>query len=119
MLNEKCRKCDGDNLQVLQVGEHTGLYCRDCGAWVRWLKTGREVRDAYSRYISLDEVRGKAIKKVFKSGRTTLIRCEKCNCLLYSSNVNKPVGQFDLIDASFCPKCGREFVEAHKNFSKK
>ena len=118
MLDEKCRKCDGENLQVLQVGKYTGLYCRDCGAWVRWLKTRKEVRDAYNRYITPDEVRGRAIKKVERFGRTTLIRCEKCNCLLYSSNVNKPAGQFDLINASFCPQCGVEFVDVHKKISK-
>lgn len=104
---------------MLQTGKRTGLYCADCEAWVQWLTKKADIREAYHRFIQKDDLRGKAIKKIIRYGGITSIRCEKCDCLLYTSNVDMPRGQFDLIDANFCPKCGVEFVDDHKNFSKK
>lgn len=91
----------------------------ECKSLVRWLNSKIEVRDAYEQLIDKESIVGRAIKKIIKYGRTTTIRCEKCNCLLYSSNADPPAGQFDLIDASFCPNCGAEFVESQKKLSKK
>ena len=115
----KCKKCNSEKLKVLQSGDRTGVYSAECGAWVRWLKRKVDVREAYSHIIQEEDIRGKAVKRIVKYGRLTTIRCEKCDCLLYSSNVGAPLGQFDLIDASYCPKCGVEFIDEHKTFSKK
>lgn len=35
---DKCKKCGSTNLEVRKSGPHIGLYCKDCGAWNRWLK---------------------------------------------------------------------------------
>ena len=52
-----------------------------------------------------------AYKRIGRTGKDTFIRCSECNCQLYHSAAPKPVGQFDLIDAKFCPKCGKKFVQ--------
>ena len=114
-----CERCGSKALKVLHVNSRTGLYCMECKSLVRWLNSKIEVRDAYEQLIDKESIVGRAIKKIIKYGRTTTIRCEKCNCLLYSSNADPPAGQFDLIDASFCPNCGAEFVESQKILSKK
>ena len=114
-----CERCGSTNLKVLQVNSKTGLYCAECKSFIRWLNRKIDVREAYERLIPKDAVVGKAIKKIIKYGRTTTIRCEKCDCLLFSSNETRPAGQFDLIDAKFCPNCGVEFIDEHKNLYKK
>lgn len=35
--------------------------------------------------------------------------CRLCGCLLYRSDAKKPEGQFDLINAKYCPQCGKKF----------
>jgi len=116
MIKTSCDKCGSNHLRVQQSGTRTGLYCSDCNAWLQWLTRKGEIREAYQLLIGKNDIRGRAIKRVIKYGNVTSIRCEKCNCLLYSSNAEKPYGQFDLINACYCPKCGVEFVEEQKNF---
>ena len=118
MIKTECEKCGSNKLKVLQSNKKTGLYCSKCGALIQWLTRAIDIRDAYNLLINNNDIRGKAIKRVIKYGGTTTIRCEKCGCLLFTSNVEVPCGQFDLIDAKYCPKCGVEFVNDHKEFSK-
>lgn len=35
MKEYKCPKCNSKNLFVKKVGNNTGLYCVDCGAWIK------------------------------------------------------------------------------------
>lgn len=37
MKEYKCPKCNSKNLFVKKVGNNTGLYCGDCGAWIKWV----------------------------------------------------------------------------------
>lgn len=32
-----CKKCGSISLHTEVKGNNTGLYCNDCGAWVKWL----------------------------------------------------------------------------------
>lgn len=113
----KCKKCGGI-LKVMQTSQKTGLYCAKCGAFDRWLNRKSDVKEAFNLLISREDARGKAIKRVTKYGGNTVIRCEKCDCQLYSAAAPRPLGQFDLLDANFCPKCGVEFVDPQKNLKK-
>lgn len=37
-MNEyKCPKCNGTNLFTKKKDTQTGLYCKDCGRWIKWL----------------------------------------------------------------------------------
>ena len=33
----KCKKCDNTSFYTERNGNHTGLYCEKCGAWIKWL----------------------------------------------------------------------------------
>lgn len=46
---------------------------------------------------------------VRRYSNVSIMTCRKCGCLLYRSNAQKPEGQFDLINAKYCPECGRKF----------
>lgn len=32
-----CKKCGSVELKCVKEGVHTGLWCSDCGRWVKWL----------------------------------------------------------------------------------
>lgn len=38
-----CEKCGSVDVFTDKVGPHTGLFCGDCGAWIKWL-SGKELR---------------------------------------------------------------------------
>lgn len=37
MYQNCCRKCGSTSLHTEVKGNNTGLYCDDCGVWVKWL----------------------------------------------------------------------------------
>ena len=37
MYQSICKKCGSISLHTEVKGNNTGLYCDDCGAWVKWL----------------------------------------------------------------------------------
>lgn len=37
MYQNSCKKCGSISLHTEVKGNNTGLYCDDCGAWVKWL----------------------------------------------------------------------------------
>lgn len=37
MYQNCCKKCGSVSLHTEVKGSNTGLYCNDCGAWVKWL----------------------------------------------------------------------------------
>lgn len=37
MYQNCCKKCGSTDLYIDQNGNNTGLYCSDCGAWIKWL----------------------------------------------------------------------------------
>ena len=34
---QKCSKCGSSSLFTAQMGSNIGLYCKNCGAWQKWL----------------------------------------------------------------------------------
>ena len=85
------------------------MFCKECGKLVQWI-LDKDLDDVYlqikARTIKPNE---KATRKVTRNGNITIIKCGNCGCQLHNSRV-PVVGQFDLIDAVYCPKCGREFL---------
>lgn len=37
MYQNCCKKCGSTSLHTEVKGNNTGLYCDDCGAWIKWL----------------------------------------------------------------------------------
>lgn len=37
MYHNCCKKCGNTSLHAEVKGNNTGLYCDDCGAWIKWL----------------------------------------------------------------------------------
>lgn len=106
----KCGKCGSLNVCVKLSGKRAGLYCADCGAWIEWLSYSN-TKHAY-KYLRDSGLipENAAIKQVGKFQGSMIVYCSECKCQLSHSSAPRPTGQFDLIDAKFCPKCGKEFV---------
>ena len=58
MYQNCCKKCGSISLHTEVKGNNTGLYCDDCGAWIKWL--------------SKDELR--AFEHAQKDGQTATIQ---------------------------------------------
>jgi DNA-directed RNA polymerase subunit RPC12/RpoP len=103
-----CRKCGSENVEIKQAGKQTGAYCKDCKAWIKWLNN-KEIKEIYAHIKELTGGNGKAFRTFIKrKGGITIIKCSNCNCQLFNSDAPEPVGQFNLLNASYCPKCGAE-----------
>jgi transcription initiation factor TFIIIB Brf1 subunit/transcription initiation factor TFIIB len=37
MKTYQCPKCNSQDLTIIPKGSQTGLYCKDCGRWIKWL----------------------------------------------------------------------------------
>lgn len=37
MIPEKCNKCGCEKFYTKKNGTQTGLYCKECNSWVKWL----------------------------------------------------------------------------------
>lgn len=107
--NFKCKKCGCDKVYAIPSGRRMGVYCAECNEWIAWTSY-RKMREIYSA-IDENSLNDKvAIRKIFKKRGITTMRCSKCDCLLYDSSTPKIQGQFDLVNAKFCPRCGRGLI---------
>lgn len=104
-----CKKCGRNNFEVRQANSKTGLYCKDCGAWNKWL-SNKERNEYYKEEMAKSMNRGKVARSFTKRGEISIIKCGSCGCQLYNSKAPNPIGQFNLLYAKFCPQCGIEFL---------
>lgn len=104
----RCPKCGGDRVYAKPSSRRIGLYCAKCQSWICWV-TYSKMCDIYKRGDESHDDRVSK-KKILKRSGITTMRCSKCDCLLYNSCKPKVQGQFDLVNAKFCPKCGRELL---------
>lgn len=49
MKEYKCTKCGSNDLFLKKSGNNTGLYCGDCGAWLKWV--GKREMALVERFI--------------------------------------------------------------------
>ena len=54
MREKCCNKCGSKELYIKEKGNQTGLYCSDCGAWIKWLSKN-EKRVFMNKEIKIDK----------------------------------------------------------------
>lgn len=53
MTSHKCTKCDNEeDFIIARKGPHIGLYCKKCGAWIKWIKKN----DGKVYQINMDDI---------------------------------------------------------------
>lgn len=72
MYQNCCKKCGSVSLHTKVKGNNTGLYCDDCGAWVKWLGKDelRAFECANERKIS--ETIDKNLSNIYKTTELVL-----------------------------------------------
>jgi len=71
MYQNCCKKCGSIALHTEMKGNNTGLYCEDCGAWIKWLGKDelRAFENAKSQPVMTDKERiNEAIKLAVEYG---------------------------------------------------
>ncbi len=109
MLNYKCEKCDCEKVYTKPSGRRIGVYCSKCDGLICWT-TYSKMCELYKSKEKVELSDSVALKKIFKRNKITTMRCSKCDCLLYNSCYPNVQGQFNLVEAKFCPLCGRELI---------
>lgn len=104
----KCPKCNCKKIYVKQTALHAGIYCSNCNAWIKWANFAelKKITNQISENIDDENM---CIKTFHKYGGVMKMRCSFCNILLYSSDAEPTAGQFSLVNAKFCPNCGKKF----------
>lgn len=76
-----CKKCGSTSLHTEVKGNNTGLYCDDCGAWVKWVGKDELRAFEYSQNI----------KKVDSEMRDVTPE-EQASINKYLKSISKPTG---------------------------
>ncbi len=63
MMHYACKKCGSKNVGIETKGTQIGLYCLDCGAWIKWCNKD-EVRLFSNRQHNQDNTFSENIKKI-------------------------------------------------------
>lgn len=63
MMHYACKKCGSKNVGIETKGTQIGLYCLDCGAWIKWCNKD-EVRLFSNRQHNQDNAFSENIKKI-------------------------------------------------------
>lgn len=58
MYQNCCKKCGSISLHTEVKGNNTGLYCDDCGSWIKWLGKDELKAFEYSQNRSQREMTG-------------------------------------------------------------
>lgn len=94
-MNEyKCPKCNSTNLFTQKKDTQTGLYCKECGRWIKWLNKD-EARvfetdtNVGNKWISVKD------RLPEKSGYYLICRCGDLMSILGYSAVHKLFNVFD------------------------
>lgn len=104
-----CPKCESNKVYVKPSGRRIGVYCASCNAWITWTtyKNAQKIYDDINDAELNDDI---AVRKIYKRNGHTKLSCSKCGCLLFNSDFPKVLGQFNLLNAKYCPSCGRGLI---------
>ena len=120
MYQNCCKKCGSTSLHTEVKGNNTGLYCDDCGAWVKWLgkdelrafeysmrEATKEEKDSVNRYVeSISKSTGvnfydkeDDIAKIIYN-KLNYMYCDNCRC---NSEIEKDSDEYG------CEDCHRKY----------
>lgn len=66
MYQNCCRKCGSVSLHTEVKGNNTGLYCDDCGAWVKWLSKDELRAFNYAKEKRISETIDRNLGNIYK-----------------------------------------------------
>ena len=104
-----CSKCGSDSIYAVPDGVQIKVYCAKCQSFIGFTSY-KKMKAIYKHLDEKDLSDSLSLRKIKKFSGVTKMTCSKCNCLLYNSLFPVVQGQFDLVNAKYCPNCGRELI---------
>ena len=83
------------------------------GHMARFHLSGRSkgiCQDLYNKISKEDLGENAALRNIKKRNSVITMKCTNCGCLLFNSLFPHPQGQFNLLNAGFCPSCGKRLI---------
>lgn len=115
MNEEKCPYCKGTERYIKTMRVGATIFCRNCHNKIGNVRSHTQVKEIIKEMKEYEKSlgeEGKAFKVTTKySTGSVRIRCSNCRCLLFDSEYPEQGAQVKLINANYCPMCGKEFVE--------
>lgn len=93
MYQNCCKKCGSTSLHTEVKGNNTGLYCDDCGAWVKWLSKD-ELR-AFDHSKKENKNQGDIIKCEIPIGRLCCFKLPGNDVIYFGHMAGKVVDDFE------------------------
>ena len=98
MYQNCCRKCGSTSLHTEVKGNNTGLYCDDCGAWVKWLGKDELRAFKYSQKSYKNSKEDDVAKIIYDN--LNYMYCDNCRC---NSEIKKDSYEYG------CDDCHRKY----------
>lgn len=76
MYQNCCKKCGSISLHTEVKGNNTGLYCDDCGAWIKWLSKDELRAFEYSQKKKVVSQEDELIRKTDVLSLIENIKCD-------------------------------------------
>ena len=109
MKEYKCPKCNSVDLFLQAQGNQTGLYCGDCGAWIKWI--GKKEMPLVKRYMESNKGIEFTVEENSKEKENNNGLEDTFQIRIYQYNGGK-VGYYD-VDKKAIPKI-LDIIEKHK-----
>lgn len=109
----KCPVCGSTEIYTKPHNTVYSVMCLDCGSFIRNVKYKemQEINREIDRQSQENPIEGKSSRRrIVRRNNMVKMFCGFCGSMLYSSEYPAPEGQFDLVNAVFCPECGKFLI---------
>lgn len=110
MYQNCCKKCGSTSLHTETKGNNTGLYCDDCGAWIKWLSKD-ELR-AFEHSRKKVDLRPEDVD--IPIGRLCCFKPIDQNAIYFGHMAGKVIDEFEDMSYMYVLKCDDRYFFSRK-----
>ncbi len=111
MYQNCCKKCGSVSLHTEVKGNNTGLYCDDCGAWIKWL--GKDELKAFE-YSQKEENKSDIIECEIPLGRLCCFKPLDQDTIYFGYMAGKVVDDFKNMTFMYVLTCDNRYFFSRK-----
>ena len=111
MYQNCCKKCGSISLHTEVKGSNTGLYCDDCGAWVKWL--GKDELRAFE-HSKKEENNTEKIECEIPLGRLCCFKPLDKDQIYFGHMAGKVIDDFGDMTFMYVLKCDDKYYFSRK-----
>ncbi|EOS35369.1 hypothetical protein C804_00971 [Lachnospiraceae bacterium A4] len=111
MYQNCCKKCGSISLHTEVKGNNTGLYCDDCGAWVKWI--GKDELRAFE-HSQREENKTEKIECEIPLGRLCCFKPLNKDAIYFGHMAGKVIDDFGDMTFMYVLKCDENYYFSRK-----